>query len=179
MAAFFLIVIAIASRLLPHAGWFNFTAVGGSLLYFGARRPMRQVLWALLPLMAVDYYLTVFSYRMAFHAQDYVITWVWYLAAIVLGSLLLREHTSVLRVVSAALLSATSFFAVSNYAVWAGSGMYPHSFAGLTTCYAAAVPFYRNDVISTLLVAGVAFGIEAAVRHARGEDSSATARIAA
>ncbi len=37
MAAFVLIVIAIASRLLPHAGWFNFTAVGGSLLYLGAR----------------------------------------------------------------------------------------------------------------------------------------------
>ncbi len=129
--------------------------------------------------MATDYYLTVVTYRMAFHAQEYLITWVWYLAAIVLGSILLRERTSVLRVVSAALLSSSSFFAVSNYAVWAGSGMYPHSFGGLTACYAAALPFYRNDVISTLVVSGIAFGVEAAIRHSRVDESSAAAQVSA
>jgi hypothetical protein len=179
MSAFVLIVVAVVSRLLPHAGWFNFTAVGGSLLYFGARRPLRQAIWALLPLMATDYYLTVFSYRMAFHAPDYLITWAWYLAAIVLGSLLLRQRTTVLRVVSGSLLASTSFFAVSNYAVWVVSGMYPRTFGGLTTCYAAALPFYRNDVISTLLVAGLAFGIEALVRHSREAHVATQGRIAA
>ena len=159
MAAFVLILVAVFSRILPHAGWFNFTAVGGSLLYFGARRPLRQAAWALLPLLATDYYLTTVVYRSAFHAQDYVITWVWYAAALVLGYLLLRSHTSVTRVVSGSLLASTSFFAVSNYAVWVGSGMYPHTMGGLTTCYAAALPFYRNDVVSTALVAGCLFGV--------------------
>jgi hypothetical protein len=35
--------------------------------------------------------------------------------------------------------------------------MYPHSAAGLATCYAAALPFYRNDFVSTVVVAGIAF----------------------
>jgi hypothetical protein len=179
MSAFLLIVVAVVSRILPHAGWFNFTAVGGSLLYFGARRPLRQVAWAILPLMATDYYLTVFAYRMAFHAQDYAITWVWYLAALVLGSLLLRQRTTPLRVASGAVLASTSFFAVSNYAVWVGSAMYPHTLGGLTTCYAAALPFYRNDVISTLVVSGLAFGIEALVRHSREAHATAQGRLAA
>lgn len=167
MSAFFLILVAVFSRIVPHAGWFNFTAVGGSLLYFGARRPLRQAGWALLPLMATDYYLTTAVYRSAFHTQEYLITWLWYAAALVLGSLLLRQRTTVLRVVSGSVLASTSFFAVSNYAVWVGSAMYPHSFSGLTACYAAALPFYRNDAVSTLLVAGLAFGIEALVRHSR------------
>jgi Family of unknown function (DUF6580) len=167
MAAFLLIFAAVLSRLLPHAGWFNFTAVGGSLLYFGARRPLRQAAWALLPLMATDYYLTAAVYRSAFQAQEYLLTWVWYAAALVLGSLLLRERTSVLRVGSGALLASTSFFALSNYAVWVGSAMYPHSLGGLTACYAAALPFYRNDLVSTLTVTGLAFGMEALVRQAR------------
>jgi hypothetical protein len=179
MSAFLLIVVAVVSRILPHAGWFNFTAVGGSLLYFGARRPLRQAAWAILPLMATDYYLTVFAYRMAFHAQEYAITWLWYLAALVLGSLLLRQRTTPLRVVSGAVLASTSFFAVSNYAVWAGSGMYPHTLGGLTTCYAAALPFYRNDVISTLVVSGLAFGIEALVRRSREAHAAAQGRLAA
>jgi hypothetical protein len=179
MSAFLLIVVAVVSRILPHAGWFNFTAVGGSLLYFGARRPLRQAAWAILPLMATDYYLTVFAYRMAFHAQDYLITWVWYLAALVLGSLLLRKRTTPLRVASGAVLASTSFFAVSNYVVWFGSGMYPHTLGGLSTCYAAALPFYRNDVVSTLVVSGLAFGIEALVRHSREAHAEAHGRLAA
>ncbi len=179
MAAFVLILVAVFSRILPHAGWFNFTAVGGSLLYFGARRPLRQAAWALLPLMATDYYLTTAVYRAAFHTQDYLITWVWYAAALVLGSLLLRERSSVLRVVSGSVLASTSFFAVSNYAVWVGSAMYPHSPGGLAACYAAALPFYRNDVISTLLVSGLAFGIEALVRHSRAAQAAHDHGIAA
>ncbi len=179
MSAFVLILVAVFSRILPHAGWFNFTAVGGSLLYFGARRPLRQAAWAIVPLIATDYYLTAFVYRAAFHTQDYLITWAWYAAVLVLGSLVLRQRTTALRVVSGSLLASTSFFAVSNYTVWAGSGMYPHTLGGLTACYASAVPFYRNDLVSTLLVSGLAFGIEALVRHSREANAAGPKQIAA
>ncbi|HEY2001265.1 MAG TPA: DUF6580 family putative transport protein [Acidobacteriaceae bacterium] len=179
MSAFVLILAALASRLAALSGWFNFTAVGGSLLYFGARRPLRQAAWALVPLMAMDVFLTTRVYRMAFHAQDYLITWLWYAAVLVLGSLLLKQRTNVTRVVSGSLLASTSFFAVSNYAVWVGSGMYPHTLGGLTACYAAAIPFYRNDLVSTLLVTGVAFGVEALVRRSRQTSVASHGQIAA
>ena len=58
MPAFLLILAALASRVAALSGWFNFTAVGGSLLYFGARRPLRQAAWALVPFMAMYVYLT-------------------------------------------------------------------------------------------------------------------------
>jgi hypothetical protein len=174
MSAFVLILVGLLSRLFPisHIGWFNFTAVGGSLLYFGARRPLRQAAWAIVPFMAMDVYLTTRVYGMAFHAQDYLVTWLWYAAVLVLGSLLLKQRTNVTRVVSGSLLASTSFFAVSNYAVWVGSAMYAHTLGGLTACYAAGLPFDRNDLVSTLLVTGVAFGTEALVRRAREAHAS-------
>jgi hypothetical protein len=157
MFAFFLILLAIVSRVAPHPAWLNFTAVGGGLLYFGARRPLLQAVLPVALLAGTDYYLTAFVYRYPFQVQSYLLTWAWYAAVILLGAVMLKSGASAGRIVGASALSATSFFAISNFAVWASSGMYPHSAAGLATCYAAALPFYRNDFVSTVVVAGIAF----------------------
>jgi hypothetical protein len=174
MPAYLLLLVAVLSRLLPHAGLWNFTAVGGTLLYFGARRSWREMLLPLSVLMATDYYLTVFAYNYSFHWQGYVTTWAWYLMAMVLGQILLHARTTTLRVVAGALLGPTSFFLVSNYAVWVGGVMYPHSMAGLATCYAAGLPFYRNDLASTAIVAGLAFGVPVLVRQRMGWGQNST-----
>jgi len=164
MIAYLLILVAVLTRVLPHAGWMNFTAVGGALLYFGAKRPLREMIGPVAVLMATDVYLTTFSYHYAFRWQMYVTTWAWYAAAIALGWILLHAKASWLRVGTAALLGPTSFFVVSNFAVWAGSETYPHTLSGLWTCYAMAIPFYRNDLVSTALLLGAAFGVPALVR---------------
>jgi hypothetical protein len=159
MFAYLLSLFGVLSHAVPHA-WLPFTAVGGSLLYFGARRSLWQGIAPVAALAASDYYLTTHVYSFPFAAKDYLVTWVWYAAVIVLGALLLRSRTSVARIASGVLLASTSFFVVSNYAVWVGSvGMYPHTFAGLMTCYAAGLPFYRNDLVSTAIIAGLAFGV--------------------
>jgi len=168
MPAYLLLIAAILSRIVPHPGWLNFTAVGGALLYFGARRSWREMLAPLAALMATDYCLTVFTYHYAFQWQAYVTTWAWYLAVMVLGWILLHTRTTFLRVAAGVVLGPTSFFLVSNYAVWASGGMYPRTLAGLGTCYAAAVPFYRNDLLSTAIVAGLAFGVPVLVRRLKG-----------
>jgi hypothetical protein len=165
MPAYLLLLLAVLSRLLPHGGWMNFTAVGGALLYFGARRPWREMLAPLAVLIVTDYLLTVYAYHYAFHWQAYVPTWAWYVAAMALGWILLRSKTSFWRVAAAALLGPTSFWIVSDYAVWAGSTMYPHTLAGLGACFVAAIPFYRNDLVSTAIVAGLAFGVPVLVRR--------------
>ena len=165
MGAYVLLVIAILSRVIPHHDWLNFTAVGGALLYFGARRPWREMLAPLAALIATDFILTVFIYHYAFQWQAYVTTWAWYLAVMALGWILLRTRTTFVRVAAGVLLGPTSFFIVSNYAVWAGGDMYPRTLGGLMTCYAAAIPFYRNDLISTAVVAGLAFGVPVLVRR--------------
>jgi hypothetical protein len=165
MPAYLLLVVAILSRVLPHHDWLNFTAVGGALLYFGARRSWREMLAPLAALMATDYCLTVFSYHYAFKWQAYVTTWAWYLAAMALGHILLHARTTFVRVAAGVVLGPTSFFVLSNYAVWVGGDMYPRTLSGLAACYAAAVPFYRNDLLSTAIIAGLAFGVPVLARR--------------
>ena len=165
MPAYLLLALAVLSRLMPHPEWLNFTAVGGALLYFGARRSWREMVAPLAALMAADYFLTVYTYHYEFRWQAYVTTWAWYLMAMALGQILLHARTTFVRFAAGALLGPTSFFVVSNYAVWAGSGMYPRTLGGLEACFAAAVPFYRNDLLSTAIVAGLAFGLPVLVRR--------------
>ncbi len=166
MAAYLLIVFALLTRLIPHPDWLNFTAVGGALLYFGARRPWREMLGPVAALIATDYVLTVFTYHYAFHWQAYVTTWIWYLSVMALGQILLRTRTTFLRVAAGVILGPTMFWVVSNYAVWAVSGgMYPHTLSGLETCFIAGLPFYRNDLISTSIVGGLAFGVPVLLRR--------------
>lgn len=177
MPAYLLLVLAILTRVVPHHDWLNFTAVGGALLYFGARRSWREMLVPLAALMVTDYCLTVFSYHYSFVWTAYIPTWAWYAAVMVLGAILLKSKTTWLRVGAGVILGPTSFFLVSNYAVWLMSShtvrlatdMYPHTFSGLLTCYAAGLPFYRNDVLSTAIIAGLAFGVPVLLRQVRRE----------
>jgi hypothetical protein len=159
MFAYLLTLFGVLGHAIPHPG-LPFTAVGGSLLYFGARRPLWQAIFPVAALAASDYYLTTQVYSFPFVIQGYLLTWAWYAAVVVLGAILLNKTTTVARVASATLLASTSFFVVSNYAVWAAQpGLYSHTLAGLTACYASALPFYRNDLVSTAIVAALAFGI--------------------
>jgi hypothetical protein len=59
------------------------------------------------------------------------------------------------------LLAPTYFFIVSNFLTWVGIGEYveyPKTFAGLTECYTAALPFYWNSIAATLIFSAVLFG---------------------
>ena len=176
MIAYLVLLLAIASRIIPHS-W-NVTAVGGSLLYFGARRSRWQAVIAMVVLAATDFYLTHFVYSYPFHVSGYLITWAWYAGVCLLGHALLSRNASFLRTSAAVLTSATSFFLISNFAVWMGSALYPHSAAGLTACYTVALPFYGNDLVSTGLVAGALFGLPVLARKlagfaSHGNDSAA------
>jgi len=156
MIAILVLFLAALSRLLPHAVHglpFNFTAVGAGLLFFGSRRPRWQVVLVVAVMALMDV-----VYRYPFHVRGYLVTWAWYGAVCLLGSALLRRVTT-LRVLAGVLASATSFFLLSNFMVWAMSAMYPRSAAGLAMCYAAGLPFYANDLVSTGLWAGALFGL--------------------
>ena len=169
MPAYLLILVAVLSRfippLMPHADWMNFTAVTGALLYFGARRSWREMLAPLAALMASDYLLTTFVYHYPFRWQGYVPTWIWYVAGMALGWILLKTKTTFWRVGAGVLLGPTAFWLISNYASWPGNPGYPQTLPGLWECYVAGIPFYRNDLVSTAIVAGLAFGVPVLVRR--------------
>lgn len=168
MTAYLVLLVAVFSRLLPHlthSAGIGFTAVGGGLLYFGAKRNRWHAIVATLALMATDYYLTVYAYGYAFHASHYLPTWAWYAGVCLMANATLAKKQSFLRVTGAVLASATSFFVISNFFVWTWSNMYAKSLSGLAACYVAAIPFYRNDLIATGVIAGALFGLPALVRQ--------------
>jgi hypothetical protein len=161
MLAILVLFLAALSRLVPHmlhGVAYNFTAVGAGLLFFGSRRPRWQMVLAVAVMALMDIYLTIGVYHYAFHVSGYLVTWAWYAGVCLLGSGLLRKVT-VLRVAGGVLASATSFFLLSNLVVWMGSALYLHSFAGLVSCYAAGLPFYGNDLISTGIFSAAFFGL--------------------
>ena len=155
MLAYTFLLFAVAFRFMPHP--MAFTPVGAALLFFGARGPRRQVWVPLALLAASDVLLTTLVYRYPF-SWDHFVTWVWYAAMLWLGTTL-KENVGPLRILGTALTGSVSFFAISNFAVWAAWEMYPRTFAGLMTCYAAGVPFFRHAVAGDMLFTAVMFGV--------------------
>lgn len=167
MLAYLFIVLAAAIRLLPHP-W-HLTPIGAALLFFGAKRPVREWIAPLALLAATDVYLTRVHYHMHLGVEQ-LLTWAWYIAAMGIGYALVRK-VDPMRVVGASLASAISFFMVSNFAVWAFGTMYAKTLAGLVQCYTMAIPFFRGTFASDLIYTPILFSVPYALslidrRHA-------------
>jgi hypothetical protein len=169
MLAYLFVIIAAGLRFLPHP--FHFTPVGAALLFFGAYRPKREMWIPVAVLVASDLLLNRFVYNIPLHA-DQLVVWAWYAGAIAIG-MLLRKQLSAPRVAGASLSASISFYLISNFAVWATYEMYPKTWQGLLACYAAAVPFFRNTVVSDLVFSAVLFSIPLAIAAARHEKATA------
>jgi hypothetical protein len=163
--AFLVLIIAVFSRVLPqllHGSGGNVTTVGAGLLFFGASlrgRSRWMTLIAVAVMAATDWWLTVYGYGFPFHLSSYIPTWLWYGAVCLGASAMLqgKAKRSVVRLFLAAFASSTSFFLLSNGMVWLRGNMYDHTAAGLGQCYIAGLPFYRNDVASTMLFTALFF----------------------
>jgi hypothetical protein len=153
MLAYLFILIAVAVRFLPHP--FAFTPVGAALLFFGARGPRRQWWLPLALLAASDVILTTLVYRYPF-SWDHFVTFAWYAGMLWLGTTL-RQHAGALRIMGSALGGSIAFFLMSNFAVWAAWEMYFKNFAGLMTCYAAGLPFFRRAIEGDLFFTAAMF----------------------
>jgi len=157
MLAYLFLVFAVAvhMRFLPMP--FSFAPVTAALLYFGARRPRKEMWVPVAALAAAGVYLSRVTYGYSVSA-DLWVTWAWYAAIVLLGGLL-AKNASALRIGAATLTASVSFFLLSNFAVWAVWSMYPKTAGGLAMCYVAGLPFFRNAVVSDLFFAGAFFGI--------------------
>ena len=123
MLAYLFLVFAVAVhvRFLPLP--YSFAPVTAALLYFGARRPRKEMWIPVAALAVAGLYLSRSVYAYAFSA-DLLVTWAWYAAMVLLGGVL-AKNASALRVGAVSLAASVSFFVVSNFAVWAVWNMYP------------------------------------------------------
>ncbi|HZI30990.1 MAG TPA: DUF6580 family putative transport protein, partial [Candidatus Binatia bacterium] len=101
-------------------------------------------------------------------------------ALIVCLGLWLRRRQTVSRMAVAAVASAVLFFVLTNFGFWAFGTFYPKTWAGLAGCYLAAIPFFRNTLLSNLLYSALLFGglalAEKRFDCLRSEHHAATAR---
>lgn len=165
----YLLIFGMALLRLELVQPYNFVPVFSCLFFFAAMRPAREFVLPLSTLVGVDIFITTHRYGRTL-TYDTVVTWAWYLIAMLLGSGLLRKSCSWRRVAASALLVSVSFFLVSNFAVWAVWQMYPRTLTGLGACYIAALPFFRNSLTSELCFSLVIFGSMSCVRSlASGE----------
>jgi hypothetical protein len=75
-----------------------------------------------------------------------------------LVGIIIKKHRQVVSVITATLLVSLSFFLITNFAVWAFSSWYAHTWSGLILCYILAVPFFKNTLLGDLFFVGVLFG---------------------
>lgn len=69
-----------------------------------------------------------------------------------------KQISSGLRVPFMALTSAILFFVMTNFGVWFSGTLYPQTLDGLVACYVAAIPFFKQTLVSDLVFSGVLFG---------------------
>jgi hypothetical protein len=86
--------------------------------------------------------------------------WCVYAAALIpvlLGGLI-RNRSGAGAIAAAAFASSLSFFLITNRMVRATGQLYPHTTAGLSACYPAGIPFYRNQVPGDAVYTVAIFG---------------------
>ena len=146
------IVLSIAVRLMPHLP--NFTPVGALALFAGVYLA-RRYWWGL----AAPLVILVFS-DIVIGTYDVKIMAAVYGSFLVYGlfGLAIAKRKSAGTVLLSAFGGAAAFYLITNFAVWAFSGMYPLTLQGLFLSYEMALPFLKYTLFGDLVFVGVFFG---------------------
>jgi hypothetical protein len=169
---FVILLFSLSTRAAPSfiAHLPNFSAIDATALFCGAYFAQRRnaCLALLLLVWASDIFLNKF---MLGHWSLFYPGFYWQYAAYTLITLVghtLKTHTAdCKRLLAASGLSAVLFFMLSNFGVWAEGILYPHTLRGAIACYVAAIPFFKNTLLSDILFTFVLFGMDAFMKKFR------------
>jgi hypothetical protein len=145
-----MVFVAAFIRLIPHPP--NFAPIAAMALFGGAYFNKKSFAF-IIPLAALflsDIVIGIYSYA-----------WMVYLSfalIVVLGIVMLKK-VSLKNLIFASVVASVSFFAITNFGVWALGTLYPKTPAGLMASYTAAIPFFRYSLIGDLFFVGVIFGV--------------------
>ena len=147
----FLIFIGVMSRIYPYAP--NFTPMLSIALLSGFYS--KNKFFVLLPILIM----LMSDIMIGNHA---IVPWVYssFILIFALGYLIKKSSYSYIFIFS--ILSSVIFFVISNLGVWFTGG-YSYSFNGLIACYTAAIPFFKNTLISTVLYSTVIHSVVSVV----------------
>jgi hypothetical protein len=150
-----LTVLGALLRLLPHPP--NFAPIGGTGLFSGSRlRGWEAYLVPLVAMLVTDPIRSAMAGHYPAYSSMTVVIYASLLVYVFLGRTFLRDSRNPGRIAAVTLVGSLQFFLITNFFVWLGSEVeYPHTFAGLISCYTAAIPFLQNTVIGDLFYTGV------------------------
>ena len=167
---YWLIVIAVLCRFVPHVH--NFSPVYGALLFGGAHLRRRDAVWFSVALLAASDFVLNSMYHVSIGWLE-LVQMTAFASIALIGELLRR--TTWRRLAGACVVSSLSFYLISNFGVWLGWNSYPHTWQGLVQCYVAAIPWYRQTLVSTFVYAGLFFGCyEIYAARQRSSDTAAS-----
>tara|TARA_R110002072_G_scaffold22582_12_gene79120 strand:+ start:2014 stop:2577 length:564 start_codon:yes stop_codon:yes gene_type:complete len=159
-----LIVLAIATRLMPH--YPNFTALGAAAIFGGAmfKNSFKAFLIPITVLFLSDIILNnVYysnyksSHEFQWFTNDFGYMYIGFTLSVLIGRLNIKQ-IKILPILSSALLSALVFFLLTNFGSWLSNPMYSKDIGGLLLSYEAGIPFALNDLGSTALYSMILFG---------------------
>lgn len=169
---YLVVLLAVLTRFIPHLP--DFSPVMATLLFGGAHLKRRDAIWYPLVLLAIATVVqTTLVYRMPLNWSQGIV-WLGF-AAVALIGYWLRRHETFTTIGIAALAAPTIFLLISNFGVWLGWRLYPVTWAGLITCYTAALPFYRNALVASVAYTAILFGADEIYRR-RHSELAATAQ---
>lgn len=148
--SYLLIVLAAATRLLPHPP--NFAPIGAMALFGGRELSgWRAFAFPLAAMLASDLFIGFYTWKVMLSVYGS------FALQVVIGRWL-RSRPGVFPIVWGAFLGAVLFYLITNWAVWAFTPLYPKTAGGLLASYIAALPFFRNTLMGNLFYAGALFG---------------------
>ena len=148
------IIIAATSRLFPHIP--NFTPIAAMALFGGVYFSDKRLAF-IIPLLAMfisDVALELIT-GWGFH-NTIVYVYVAFILTSIIG-LYVKRNTTASSILGASVLSSLLFFIITNFGVWAATGMLGGA-AGLGTTYGLGIPFFAPTVLGDLFFNALLFG---------------------
>jgi hypothetical protein len=152
-----LLVIGVFGRIIPHPP--NFTPIGG-IIIFSILKLENKVFKNLMPLfvfwvsdLIINNILIPYNFPQYYQGFTLIGSSFIYLALIVIIVSLkfYIKHYSKHIILGSSFISAALFFLITNFGVWLGSSIYPPNFLGFLICLGAGVPFFGNNLLSTVI----------------------------
>ncbi|MCW7461622.1 DUF6580 family putative transport protein [Leptospira limi] len=162
--AILMVIATVLSRILPHPP--NFTPVLAVSLFSGAYLTDRK-LALVVPILAM----LVSDLYLGFHDLMPVV-YGFMVLSVLFGK---QIKTSVSKAFGYTLIGSVVFFVVTNFAVWATSGMYSLNVSGLRECFVMAIPFFQNSILGDFVYSGILFGAMALLNRTVFQTAKQTA----
>lgn len=158
------VVVGIVARVIPHIA--NFSPEIVFAFYLGASFYKRYAfLFVLVMAVVSDVIIGTCSGYPTFGTWT-VFTYSALIIACILGAASPRvQKYHKVFFVSGAFGVTLFYWGWTNFGTWVAGGLYPHTWAGLLSCYVLAIPFLKTSIVSSVLWCAVILTLESILKY--------------